>query len=159
MGEIPTATGLKRINAYLSRDFMRLVAEDIRLSALWNALIPAPLVAHTRPLSYSNGHLALHADSAAWASRLKQQKHTLCQRLRRDPFFKGLADLSVRIAPPGADDISPPIRPAATTGQLSPRATALLRSMARTVRDPELRAAFERLARTAGATTNTDPTD
>lgn len=151
MADTRTATGLKRLNAYLHKDFMRLVAEDVRLSALWHTLIASPLIGHTRPVSYIAGQLLVHADSPAWASRVRQQQQSLCQTLRRDPFFKDLVDISVRVAPPGSHDIFRPSTTRQPAARLSPHATEVLRSMVRTTRDPALQAAFERLLGSAGA--------
>lgn len=145
MTESRSAGGPKRLNAYLRKEFMRLMAEDIRLSALWHTLISEPLAGHTRPISYANGQLAVHADSAAWASRVRQQKQALCQCLQRDPFFEGLTDLSVRVAPAGSHDVLRPARARPAAARPSPRAIELLRSTVRTTRDPALQAAFNRL--------------
>ena len=133
---------------------MRLVAEDVRLSALWHTLMPEPLAGHTRPVAYARGQLTLHAESAAWASRVRQQKQALCERLRREPFFASLVDINVRIVPPGAAEVFRPISKKNRTARFSPGAIELLRSTARSTRDPALAAALDRLVRTAAATRN-----
>lgn len=144
---------MKRLTAFIEKKFLRAVGEDVRLSALWAGLAPSPLVSHVRPIAYAHGQLTLHADSPAWASRLRQQQQAIRDRLRTDPYFQDLAKLTVRIIPTGANDVSPTPGRRALAKTFSAGTATLLGQVADGESDPALRAALERLAKTAAAKT------
>lgn len=140
---------MKRLNGFIEKKFLRAVGEDVRLSALWSRLAPSLLVAHLRPVSYRNGHLTLYADSPVWASRARLQQQDLNDRLHADPYFCDLQTLTVRVAPKGTWDAGVPVAPPATVKNFSAQTASLLQQTARQASDPILRAALDRLAKTA----------
>ena len=140
---------MKRLNGFIEKKFLRAVAEEVRLSALWSRLAPSLLVAHVRPVSYRNGCLTLSADSPSWASRARLQQPLIIQALRTDAYFCDLTTLQVRIAPKGAWDIGAGAGQPANTTHFSRRTANLLAQLAEQASDPELAAAFGRLAKTA----------
>lgn len=142
---------MKRLTAYIEKKFLRAVGEDVRLSALWAGLAPSPLVNHVRPVAYAHGQLTLHTDSAVWASRMRQQQQTTLDRLRADPYFQDLVKLTIRVTPAGANDVGPAAARRSTTKNFSPATATLLGQVADGENDPALRAALERLAKTAAA--------
>ena len=144
---------MKRLNAFIERKFLRAVGEDVRLSALWAGLAPPHLVGHFRPVAYAHGQLTLHADSPVWASRLRHQQQAIRDRLKSDPYFQDLVKLTVRAVPHGIGDLGAPAVPRSQTKRFSSLTAALLGQVAQGEADPALRAALERLAKTAAART------
>ncbi|MFP5348532.1 MAG: DciA family protein [Gammaproteobacteria bacterium] len=144
---------MKRLNAFIERKFLRAVGEDVRLSALWAGLAPPDLVSHFRPVAYTHGQLTLHADSPVWASRLRHQQQAIRDRLKSDPYFQDLVKLTVRAVPHGAGDLGVPAVPRCQAKRFSRLTATLLGQVAQGETDPELRAALERLAKTAAART------
>ncbi len=144
---------MKRLTAFIEKKFLRAVGEDVRLSALWAGLAPSPLVSHVRPVAYAHGQLTLHADSPAWASRLRQQQQAIRDRLRTDPYFQDLVKLAVRIVPTGANDVGSATGRRSAARTFSAATASLLGQVADGENDPALRAALERLAKTAATKT------
>lgn len=142
---------MKRLTAYIEKKFLRAVGEDVRLSALWAGLAPSPLVSHFRPVAYHHGQLTLHTDSTVWASRLRHQQQSVRERLCLDPYFQDLVKLNVRITPTGTHDTGTPVPRRAPTKNFSAATAALLNQIAEGETDPALRAALQRLAKTAAA--------
>lgn len=106
---------------------------------------PEVLRAHVQPLRFANGELSLRADGAAWATRIRHSRTALIAALRREPVFRSLMEVQVRVVPSGT---------AAWTADAVPRRAAplsaatrsLLREVAAGTADPGLRAALARLA-------------
>jgi hypothetical protein len=106
------------------------------------------MAGHSEPTSFEGGRLTITVPSPAWASRLRQQETGLVRALRTDPEFRALRDIKVRIQP--TDPVVRSELPAPRgPSRLSTQAARLVRSVAETVSDPQLRAALERLADTA----------
>ena len=118
--------------------------EVSRLQQTWRAVVPEPMASHARPVRYAAGLLFIHADTAAWATRLRHQQAALVASLRRTPMLRDLAGVRLRVVPPEI----PIRRPAPPTSgsRLSPKAAAVVADAARAIAHPELRAALERLA-------------
>lgn len=120
--------------------------EISRLRILWLGAVSAPLGDHTHPAHYARGRLTVHADTSAWASRLRQRQAEIIRQLRHEPFFKQLHELQVRVAPrasaprPAAAERMP----AAARSRVSPAAARLLHTAAERIGDPALRAALLR---------------
>lgn len=145
---------LKKIYNYLSgQAFTRWSHERDsarKLECAWNDRVDPPLSAHTRPASYRAGRLVVHADSSLWANRLRyQQKHTM-QTLRQHPYFVDLAELRIRVAPLSQVKPADSNRPQA---RLSEASTRVIKAMAQDIKDPDLKAALERLGASASDTT------
>lgn len=100
---------------------------------------------HSEPTNFEGGRLTITVRSPAWASRLRQQEAGLVRILRVDPVFRGLRDIKVRVQP---TDPVMKLTPAPLRGpsRIPSQAARLVRSVADTVTDPQLRAALERLA-------------
>jgi hypothetical protein len=105
---------------------------------------------HSEPTNFEGGRLTVTVRSPAWASRLRQQEAGLVRSLRADPVFRGLRDIKVRIQP--TDPVMKPMpTPMRGPSRIPSQAARLVRSVAETVTDPQLRAALERLADLANA--------
>jgi len=130
--------------------------EISKLRIFWLGAVSAPLGDHTHPARYAQGRLTVHADTSAWASRLRQRQAEIVKLLRHEPFFKHLHELQVRVAPrapeknaAGAD------RPqAAPRSRVPPAAAQLIRAVAERIGDPALRAALLRFGNHADAETS-----
>lgn len=144
---------MKRLTAYIEKKFLRAVGEDVRLSALWAGLAPSVLVRHVRPVGYAHGQLTLHTDSPVWASRVRHEQQAIRDRLRTDPYFQDLVKLTVRVTPVGLHDVGLSPGRVARTKNFSANTAVFLGQVAKEESDPALRAALERLAKTAAART------
>ena len=133
---------------HLTRALSLRIDEDSRLRHAWHARVPEPLASHARPVRYAAGHLFVHVDTAAWASRLRHQQPALTAALKEVPLFRDLIDLRFRVvpvtAPPPRSETAAP-RPS----RLSEKAARTVAQAASTIANPSLRAALERLAETA----------
>ncbi|MCG6872640.1 MAG: DUF721 domain-containing protein [Gammaproteobacteria bacterium] len=119
------------------------LADYRELQQRWQRAAPPEFRDVSRPASLIDGSLLLLVDSGVLAARLRHQVPSLIQNLRRDPGFRELAQVKLRVQPieveaPKGDDT------------LQPRAAAAERSLTdlySTVTDANLRA---RLARMLG---------
>ncbi len=110
----------------------------------WQALVGEPMAAHSEPTHYEGGRLTVAADGPAWASRIRQQDAALLRALHADPALGALRAIKVIVRPttsPAAASVAPTPPPS----RISPKAAQLVRSIAESVSDPQLRAALERL--------------
>lgn len=115
------------------------------LRARWHGLVGEPMAGHSEPTLYEGGRLTVTVPSPAWASRLRQQETGLMRALRTELAFRGLRELRVRIQP--TDPIVKPTpAPTRLPSRISPAAARMVKSVAETVSDLDLRAALERLA-------------
>lgn len=127
------------------------VDEDSRLRQAWRARIPEPLASHVRPVRYAAGTLFVHVDTSAWASRLRHQQPALVSALKGVPLFRDLVDFRFRVVPLEAPAPRAAVKP--TPSRLSAKAAKTVADAARTVSNPDLRAALERLAESASGST------
>ena len=138
---------LKSVGTYLPGGLLQAMQahldEGSRLDCLWRAALRDRLAEHTRPVRYVDGELYVRADTSAWASRLRMSQGELLQRLKREPYFKQLRALHVRVAP--LDRIPPVSAPVARRTRISASAAQCIRAAAAQIRDPGLRAALDRL--------------
>ena len=114
-----------------------------RLQTLWQQHAGAPLMAHSRPISYRSGRLRVQADSSIWRDRVRQQQTRLMQALRQYPGLEDLVELVVRVAPVSEAASSSEIR---KPDRLSAASAALVSAAAATIEDPQLRDALQRLS-------------
>jgi hypothetical protein len=140
---------VRRLGAYLPADLRaalnRRADEELRLRQAWISTIPEPLASHARPVRYAAGLLFVHADTPAWAGRLRHQQSTFVEALRRASALHDLTDLRVRVVPPDSnDDSAPSVR--RPSSRLSAKAALVIEGTASSVSDPDLRAALKRLA-------------
>ena len=140
-------TGFKTINNLSNEILRRFGGQLDRLGSLrarWPGLVGEPMSGHSEPTNFEGGRLTVTVRSPAWASRLRQQEVALVRSLRADPAFRALRDIKVRIEP--TDPIIKPVPQPRGTSRVPTQAARLVRSVAETVTDPQLRAALERLA-------------
>jgi hypothetical protein len=124
------------------------LGEAQRLQALWQRVLAPPLTGHTHPQHYQAGCLYIHADSPAWAARLRSQQSEIVKRLRAEPSLTSLDHLQIRVVPNDATKAShvtaAPVH--RQTLAVSDQTAALLRGVAEEVKDPGLRESLMRLA-------------
>jgi hypothetical protein len=135
---------IKAFSAELLRRFGGHLDGLGTLRARWFELVGEPMAGHSEPTLYEGGTLTVTVGSPAWASRLRQQEPGLVRALKGDPLFRGLRQLRVRIQPTDPVVKASPLRTQAPS-RISGKAARMVRSVAETVSDPELRAALERL--------------
>ena len=107
-----------------------------------HALLEPPLQEHCRLTNVKDGTLVLHADSSAWAARLRFQMPAVLRQLRQHPAFTGVSGFRVRVAPLQR---AAPVAPSSPR-ELSQETVSLIRSSADTVGDLRLKLALQRLA-------------
>ena len=141
-------SGFKTINNLSNEILRRFGGQLDRLGSLrarWPGLVGEPMSGHSEPTNFEGGRLTVTVRSPAWASRLRQQEVALVRSLRADPAFRSLRDIKVRIEP--TDPIVKPApSPTRNASRIPSQAARLVKSVADTVSDPQLRAALERLA-------------
>jgi hypothetical protein len=146
MKKSSTSAGTKRLAAYLPANLKialnRHVDEGLQLRQAWLSSISEPLASHAHPVRYEAGVLIIHADTAAWASRLRHQYSTFISALRRNYALRDMTDLRVRVVPRSTDAPSP----TRARSRLSATAGRIIERTADAITDPDLRAALRRLA-------------
>ena len=112
-----------------------------QLQALLDRHLPQPLGSHCRVAALDQEVLTLHTDSPAWAAKLRFLTADILKILRNSNTFGSISTIRVKARPPEA-------RPqAAASGiKMSPRTARLLRDIAESIEDPELRASLLRLS-------------
>jgi len=135
---------MKSLSAGILRQFGRPLHDLAVLQGRWQALVGEPMAAHVEPAHYEAGRLTVAADGPAWASRVRQQEAVLVRALRADPEFKALREIRIQLQPT-KPVVAPAVVPTRRPSRISPKAGRLIRGVAETVADPQLRAALERL--------------
>ncbi|MES2820616.1 MAG: DciA family protein [Pseudomonadota bacterium] len=96
---------------------------------------------HCRVASWREGCLLLIVTDGHWATRLRYQQKRLQRQLQELEMFATLTKIRFKVQPPThPTPASSPLR------ELSPTAAGSLQATAEGIRDPQLRAALERLA-------------
>jgi len=114
------------------------------LSLLARRHLGAPLGDHCRAANLRDGILVLHADSSAWATRLRYELPALLEFFRQQGQPE-LRSIRIKVVP---TDWAPPQAPRARARpRLSAAASELLRDVASTTQDPDIRDALLRLAK------------
>ena len=134
----PLSHCLKRPSRKLSR-LLRRVAEHQRAGAEFAACLPPELRACCHLASQRDGQVLLHADSAAWATRLRY----LLPELGECSPMLGQADKVRVTVRPRHPRPAPSPRPAA---RLSAKSADLLLECSKHIQDPKLADAFRRLS-------------
>ena len=146
---------LKNIGQLLAGNpegFQMILNHTQRLGALNRILrgcIPAPLNQHCQVANLRDNLLILHADSSAWALKLRYSSQTLLQQLRQYGV-PGLSAIEVKVRPNNAAVLDyagirgpEKIRYAHMSGKTA----QLLDSIASDITDDSLKVALQRLAR------------
>lgn len=140
---------------YLPADIlMKLKAkteQSQHLQQVWQDQIGDEFAAHTQAVTYENGILKVQAESAAWASRLRQQGSQLVRLLRRHPAFQAIKKIQLRVAPNDEMAIKPSM--SSSRAHLSEQSCKLIGTVAEEIKDPELKAAMLNLGK------RSDPAD
>ena len=152
--KINTMNTLKNIVQLLvgNADSLQAVfAHSQRLETLNHAVrgcLPAPLNQHCQVANLRDNTLVLHADSSAWALKLRYSSRTLLQQLHQHGL-QGLNALEVKVRPDNIIDSSlRSPRPEKVRHAHMSRGTAqLLDSIAADITDAPLKVALQRLAR------------
>lgn len=136
---------IKDLAAEVLRRFGRQSDDLALLQARWRTLVGEPMAAHSEPTHYEAGRLTVAADGPAWASRVRQRQAELLRALRVEPAFNALREIRVQVQP------TQPVAAASVAltrspSRLSQEAARLVRNVAESVDDPQLRAALDRLS-------------
>jgi hypothetical protein len=113
-----------------------------RLQPLVYRALPTDLAAHCRPGNLRGNTLVIHADSPAWAAKMRFHAPQLIRSLQRANDLSGLERCEVRVLP----QTTAPSASKSTPSAISATSREQLRSAARGLKDPRLKEAFERLA-------------
>jgi hypothetical protein len=128
----------------------QLTAQAQRLATLdrlAKEVLPPGLRQHARLAAIRDGCLVFHADSAAWATKLRYRTPEILARLPQQPEFDGVRSIRVR---PQAEIQAQ--QPAPDRMQaLSPAAATAIKSQAESIGDERLRDALYRIAKHAAA--------
>ena len=108
--------------------------------------IPAPLNQHCQVANLRDNILILHADSSAWALKLRYSSRVLLQQLRQ----RGVPELSaieVKVRPDNAAPTAIRRPEKIRHAHMSDKTAQLLDSIASDISDDRLKIALQRLAR------------
>ncbi len=111
-----------------------------------HALLDAEPRAHCRVANLYRDTLLVHADSPAWAARLRYMAPQLLRELHRlDPTLGTVRTLKVKVCPSTPPHTTPGPRPSQAK-RLSPETADFIASVARTTADPGLKRVLSSLA-------------
>jgi len=121
-----------------------------RLQQAWRDQIGDELATHTQAVSYEDGILKIQAESAAWASRLRQQGMQIVRQLRQRPAFRMIKKIQLRVMP----DDNPAVKTSnrSNRAHLSEQSRELIGTVAEEINDPGLKAAMLNLSKTSDQT-------
>jgi hypothetical protein len=126
-----------------TRPLQSLFEQACRLSHLQQLLesqLQPAAREHCRVASWSGGCLLLVISDGHWATRLRYQQRRLQRQLEAIPEFAGLQRILFKVRPTQHTSTAP------RRLSLSTAAAESLHTTAEGIRDPQLRAALERLA-------------
>lgn len=106
--------------------------------------LPASLANHCHLANYKEFTLLLHADSSAWASRIRLESPQLQNKLIKFQEFKGIHRIIIHVTKVQPIAGREPVRL-----KLSLRSGAVINELADNIDIPELATALKRLARRA----------
>ncbi|GMR18199.1 MAG: hypothetical protein BMS9Abin33_0605 [Gammaproteobacteria bacterium] len=142
------------LHHYLPDDIlMKLKAKKEQsqyLQQVWQNQIGDELATHTQAVSYQDGILKVQVESAAWASRLRQQGMQIVRQLRQRPAFRMIKKIQLRVAP----DNNPAVKVSNRSNRayLSEQSRELIGTVAQEINDPGLKAAMLNLSKTSDPT-------
>jgi len=140
----------KRVAGLLagSHDILQpLLARAKRLEQLNHVLrnqLPPPLNQHCQVANIRGDTLVLHADSSAWALKLRYSVPVMLAQLQKTPSLQNLRSIDIKVKPTSVT-AAPAEKP--RRAHMSGDAASLLDSMADAITHPKLQAALHRLAR------------
>jgi hypothetical protein len=106
------------------------------------ACVAPDTASHVQVADLNADRLLIHADSAAWATRLRYLAPQILRCLHRVPSLTALRRIDIRVSP-----VAQPATPALHPALLSRTSAAILETAADGIADPALRNALQRLAR------------
>ncbi len=121
------------------------------LAAVIREHVDPALRDHVRPGGYQDGTLTLLFDSAAWMTRFRYQRTRTEALMRSAAGLEQLREIRCRVAPPSRYALPKPRPPQ----RITRKGAQIISNNAEEFTDPELRAAFRRLAETIGANAKT----
>jgi hypothetical protein len=114
-----------------------------RLDAILAKHLPPDIIRHCRAGNQRGNTLVVHASSPAWAAKIRFLVPQLLRALQQENRLSRLQRIEVRIQPE-----NPAVTPApGRAASISDTSRQHLQAMASTVRDPRLRDALKRLAK------------
>lgn len=116
--------------------------EILKLQEYIRCDIGPPLSNHLFVTNFSHDTLIVHADTPAWASRLRYQTADILNIAKNRFGLSGLESIRIKVKPL---DACPP-KPASTI-RLSLTSSELLRNVAESIDDPGLRSSLLQLSR------------
>lgn len=127
--------------------YLRHGRELARLDRLLDGVLAESERQHCRVANLHGDTLILHADSSAWAARLRFAAPAMLARLREHRQLAALRQVRIRVASQtSASATDAAIRSGRPGRELSDSARALIDQLAESLRDEDIRAAFKRLA-------------
>lgn len=141
-------SSLKPVRKLLNEDggeLHRLIAHAEclqRASQVLRAHLDAPLAGHCQVANIKNGSVVMHADSPAWAAKLRFHVAGMLEQLNKAQSFGALRAIRIKVSP--LSEVLPMALAERLT--LSERASAVLKSAAQATEDSELRVVLMRLA-------------
>ena len=107
--------------------------------------LPIPLQRHCQLANYRENILFLHADSAAWATKLRYYVPKLTESLKKTFYFKNLKKVTINTRPNDNHGPAYPHKPHRFT--ISKDTAKLINNLADSVTNDELANSLKRLAR------------
>ena len=123
----------------------RLIAQAERLqraSQVLRAHLEAPLSEHCRVANIKDGSVVMHADSPAWAAKLRFHVAGMLERLNKEKSFGALRAIRIKVSP--ISEMLPVAMPERLT--VSGQAASVLKGAAQATDDAGLKAVLLRLA-------------
>lgn len=115
-----------------------------RLHKLWQKLqhqLNTDLATHCQLLNLRDGMLIMACDSTAWATRLRFQTPSLLEAMRLLPGDEEIQEIQIKIQP-----VAQSAQSSKSRATLSSHGADCLKQCAKSVNDPALQQALERLA-------------
>ncbi len=147
---------LVNVNRHLKRKGGKLseltahCAQIKKIDSLLRSILPPPLKGHIKVANYTNGTLALHANSAVWRTRLHFQQAAILSSLRQEAGLQELRELQIKTRPPiPAYGLTADERPVPGTQRprVGPECVRFLRDFARHgTQDPRIQRSLESIA-------------
>jgi hypothetical protein len=126
-------------------DLHRLIAHAERLQRASQVLrthLDEPLAGHCQVANIKDGSIVMHADSSAWAAKLRFHVASMLEQLNQAHGFGVLRAIRIKVSP--LSEGLPTVPAEQLT--LSERAATVLKSAAHATEDSELRVVLLRLA-------------
>lgn len=131
----------------IDADFQRLVTSSTKLYTLQKLVrlhLPPNLASHCHLANYKEYTLLLHADSPAWANRIRLESLQLQQKISNFQEFRGIRRIVIHV-----NKDQPVVSREPVKLRISSRSGAIINELAESINIPDLAKALKRLARRA----------